>query len=79
MGHSPKLAQRNLPSQHEKDIRGLSDRVWLKGRLECSENFNFRKFDCRQSNSETGGKWPFLTKKREEDLNSARHNKHINN
>ena len=25
--HSPGLAQRNLPSQHEEDIRGLSDHV----------------------------------------------------
>ena len=30
MCHSPGLAQRNLPSQHENDIRGLSDRILMK-------------------------------------------------
>ena len=47
--HSPGLAQRNLLSQHEKDIRGLSDRVWLKRSLEF---FDFRKFELKRYISE---------------------------
>ena len=39
--HSPRLTQPNLPSQHEKEIRGLSDHELLKRRLEYSGIFNF--------------------------------------
>ena len=61
--HSPGLAQRNFPSQHEKDIRGLSDYVLLKRRLEYSRIFIFQKFDCSVFFSEKYGKWPFLVEK----------------
>ena len=63
MSGSLGLAQRNLPPQHEKDIRGLSDHVFLRRRLAYSAIFNFRKFDCRDSISEKYGKWPFLARK----------------
>ena len=42
LGHSPALAQSNLPTCAENDIEGVIIEVTVKWKLKCSRNLNFQ-------------------------------------